>query len=489
MPSRDYRFPPSIREVFLRALPADTSLHGNVPELRYTYLPTAHIKALRPDNMLVVGIRGSGKSFWYSVLQQPSYRNAIGTRVGIDADTLVSSGFGEKSAPDEYPGKDSLRRLLDRVDARKLWLTVVVHQIAKQGSAGKIPVLKPWDEKVDWVQKHPEEVERYLFAADNALEQKQKYHLILFDALDRSADDWQTMNALIRGLLQVALDFRSFKRLRLKLFVRPDHIEDPTVASFPDSSKILSQKMELYWQATDLYGMLWQYLANEPDHGRVFRDGCQELLSIEWEQTAGAWVVPDRLRQYDRMVFHAITGPWMGRDARRGFPYTWLVNHLGDTRKEVSPRSFLAALRHAANDPDRKDFQYALHYESIKRGVQEASRIRVEEMQEDYPWVNTIMRPLKGRINVPCNFDDIVKIWRQAGTLRELQQSVQKSNVRLPPSHIQAGETGVLEDLVHLGLAERLSHNRINLPDVYRVGYGLGRHGGVKPVARHRDER
>ena len=80
-----------------------------------------------------------------------------------------------------------------------------------------------------------------------------------------------------------------------------------------------------------------------------------------------------RDKEIQRDIFHAITGPWMGRDKRRGFPYTWLPNHLGDTRGQVSPRSFLAAIRRASEDPPRDSYEYTLYYESIKRGVQEAS--------------------------------------------------------------------------------------------------------------------
>jgi hypothetical protein len=173
----------------------------------------------------------------------------------------------------------------------------------------------------------------------------------------------------------------------------------------------------------------------------------------------------------------------MGRDRRRGFPYTWLPNHLGDARRQVSPRSFLAALRHAASDISKTDYEYALHYESIKRGVQEASQIRVREMLEDYPWVETLMKPLSG-LSVPCSFDEIAGRWKRDGTLQELKRKIQKAGVRLPPAHIDSGDSGVRRDLEGLGVFERMSDERVNLPDVYRVGYGIGRRGGVKAVAR-----
>ena len=34
------------------------------------------------------------------------------------------------------------------------------------------------------------------------------------------------MNRLVRGLLQVVLDTRAFRRIRLKVFARPDQLEE-----------------------------------------------------------------------------------------------------------------------------------------------------------------------------------------------------------------------------------------------------------------------
>jgi hypothetical protein len=128
-------------------------------------------------------------------------------------------------------------------------------------------------------------------------------------------------------------------------------------------------------------------------------------------------------------------------------------------------------------------YEYAVHYESIKRGVQEVSKIRVREMQEDYPWVETLMKRLSG-LTVPCSFEDIAGRWRQENILEQLQQKIQSAGVKLPPAHLDAGAAGVREDLEAIGLFERMSDDRVNLPDVYRVGYRIGRRGGVRTVAR-----
>lgn len=53
---------------------------------------------------------------------------------------------------------------------------------------------------------------------------------------------------------------------------------------------------------------------------------------------------------------------------------------------------------------------------------------------------------------------------------------------KLPPQHLAEGPAGLLKDLESLNLIQRLSDGRIQMPDVYRVAFGLGRKGGVKPV-------
>lgn len=487
MTKESEKFSNELRDWVVKAVPDDTSLHGEKPELRHTYLPATHVKALRPDTMLVVGIRGAGKSFWWSALQQEELRNAIGSQTGITKETLISKGFGVTPAPDDYPGKDTISALVKKFDSRKIWQTIVLKHIGGEWLPSAFTALSTWEDRVAWVKESPEVIERCLYEANKDLDKLNRHHLVLFDALDRTADDWKTMHDLVRGLLQVVLDFRSYSRIRLKVFVRPDQIEDPMVTTFPDSSKVLNQKVDLYWPRNELYGLFWHYLANEPDCGNHFREECEKITSVIWSERGGIWSVPELLRNDEdkqRELFHAMTGPWMGRDKRRGFPYTWLPNHLGDARRQVSPRSFLAALRHIAQG-GRAEHNYPLHYESIKRGVQEASKIRVNEIQEDYPWVRKLMEPLKG-YSVPCPFDEIDKAWKRGDAIGQLAANIMFSEdvVRLPPTHIHDGPEGVMKDLINLGLFELISDGRINLPDVYRVGYGIGRRGGVKPVAK-----
>ncbi len=52
---------------------------------------------------------------------------------------------------------------------------------------------------------------------------------------------------------------------------------------------------------------------------------------------------------------------------------------------------------------------------------------------------------------------------------------------QLPP-RFGDGLPGLLRDLEQLGVLQQRSDNRINVPDLYRVKFGMGRRGGVPPA-------
>lgn len=474
----------------LKALPETVSLYGGgKPAPQYVYFPPSHAKALRPDVLVVWGMRGAGKTFWWAALQDPFIRKLI-ARVDrfaqIEESTEISIGFGEKPQIARYPDKDTLSQLLNAGrEPRRIWRAVVAYNLL----VGKLPPIQDWAGRIDWVENHPEEIARWLEEKDQSLQERNVWAIILFDALDRAADRWKEMYALIRGLLQMALELRPTRRIRVKCFLRPDQMEASQVATFPDASKVLASAIPLTWPRIDLYGLLWQYLANTQGGGEAFREVAERELRIRWEQIPHngrvIWQWPRPFRQDEekhRKLFRLIAGEWMGRDRKWGFPYSWLPGHLADAHGQTSPRSFLAALRKAAEDTRERypEHPYALHYESIKRGVQQASQIRVRELAEDYPWIDTLMRPLDGLL-VPCEFEAIKNRWEQEGVLEKLQQQP-PTEAKLLPVHLNEGFAGLRKDPEELGVFSQMEDGRVNVPDVFRVGYWLGRKGGVKPL-------
>ena len=465
----------------------DEASHGSLRDPAELYLPPSHRKALDPNVILVMGMRGSGKTYWWTALQEEKVRGLLGhrdRRLGPLAAAEMWVGFGVTEAQGRHPDRTELRRMvLDDTAPELIWRTVHARYLAD--SDHPLKTLDSWLARARYVAENPEDIAWLFRERDRILDHHGVYSIVLFDGLDRTADEWGDMFPLIRGLLRHALDMRSYRRLRVKVFLRSDQADEERIADFPDASKILSSAVELTWPRRDLFGMLWQYLGNG-SQGKLVRPW---LAKGDWptDDIEGRRIfrVPATLaidEDAQRERFHAITGPWMGKDPRRGFPYTWVPNHLGDAAGTVSPRSFIAALRTAANDTaDRhRDHGYALHYQSVKRGVQEASKIRVRELSEDYPWVGRLLDSLSG-IVVPCEFGDIERIWRVEGVLDSLHEQLGRSEVKLP-RHIDRKEVGVRDDLESMGVFRRLRDDRVDIPDVFRVGYGIGRRGGVKPV-------
>lgn len=471
----------TIREAMLQALPVDTSYSGGAPPQEHLYVPPTHLKALRPECQLVVGTRGVGKSVWTAALHDQVLRQRLGSSIPQLDRAEIRIGFAERPEPSHYPDAETFVYLMQSGgDPYTVWRTVITRWVAEL--IGKRIPDGSWQESVDWAKGNPEEIANIMAFASERLGEEKRDGIILFDALDRLSNDWHTMDRIVRDLLRVALWLKPYPRISAKIFLREDQLER-TVTDFPDASKLLATKAELSWARHDLHGLLWQYLLNGPDeHGEIMRGLYIRTLGTEPKQDDGRFLPNDEVKRdtaAQRALFEALAGPWMGRDRRRGVPYIWTVGHLADGQGRTSPRSFIAAIRQAAEDTMERypDHRYALHYESIKRGVQKASEIRVNELAEDYPWVRAVLTPLKG-LTVPVGFESIQHRWKEV-----YPGGIQEANMgdRLPPQHAERGWSGLREDLLTLGVFEERKDGRIDMPDLYRVGFGLGRRGGVKP--------
>ena len=468
-------------------LPDGTGV-GESPALGDVYLPRSHLKAMDLDVPVVTGMRGAGKTFWWGALQKGGVRRLVGkslarVRTAPKEGTEVAIGFGNTPAPGDYPGINELPGLIQTYDPRIVWRTVLARRLARSGD--RLRRAAEWPDRIEYVRRNPAAIDRLLSERDDEYDREDRHFLILFDALDRSADSWEDMYRAIRGLLQAAVEMRPYRRLSVKIFLRSDQLDKDRVANFADASKALSSSMDLGWPRRELYGLLWHYLGNGK-YGEQFRSffggrwerigsGAEESFQVPRE------LVIDEDRQRD--TFHELSGTFMGTGHRRGFPYTWVPNHLGDAHAHVTPRAFLVALRNAAEATSEEfsDHEHALHFNGIKSGVRKASTARVDEIREDYPWINSVLRPLEG-MTVPCRFDEIAERWRAEGALQILSRDMEREDIKLPPRHVDDGPRGVREDLESMGIFQRLLDGRVNMPDIFRVGYGLGRKGGVRSV-------
>jgi hypothetical protein len=128
------------------------------------------------------------------------------------------------------------------------------------------------------------------------------------------------------------------------------------------------------------------------------------------------------------------------------------------------------------------DHSLPLHYTAIQDGVVAASEIRVLEITEDYPWVKPLLEAARGLV-VPCTPRELTQTW----TPDCLQEAAAASVLKLPPKRyttdpFRGGRVDALvDDLVELAVLYRTENGRLNMPDIFRVGFGIKRKGGVKP--------
>ncbi len=475
----------SLRQAIASALPFETSNFGHPPKAGEVFIPMSHTKALKLEASLVVGARGVGKSFWCSALYDDSIRKLLSSYISGIESSKVFIGYCERPDINNFPDKATIASLLyQHAKPLHIWRGIILRFIANIVNL-PVPTSK-WIETINWVKNSPEQCAQGLEKLDGLLHNKNLHYLFLFDSLDRCSDDWHITDTLVSGLLQLALDFKSFRHIHVKVFLREDQFVERAVLNFPDASKLNATRVELTWFLHDLHGLLWQYLINASgDYGQTFRNIITDVAHEKIKESSkDVWILLMLLRRSEeaqRALFTQLAGKWMGRDHRRGVPYHWAVGHLADGRGRTSPRSFLAAIRAAAEDSSERydDQPIPLHFESIKRGVQKASQIRVNELAEDYPWIRTYMSPLQG-LTVPCVFPDIKSRWDESEAFKKNPSGTSG----LPPEHLKDGPDGLRLDFESLGIFEMMRDKRVNIPDLYRVGFGLGRRGGVKPLMR-----
>jgi len=500
----------AIRVAIEASLPSDPS--ASLPD-QQLFLPWHHRKALQLDCSLVIGARGVGKSAWARALlanQDNKASVALLTEIFPYPLTVVA-GFSDQAQASHPSGGTFAELGRDHDDPYSLWLAVLLRALGSENTP-TLPI-NSWAATFDWVRGHQEEAWGMLRQADQALLQENRGLLLVFDALDRVSPDgdWLQVSAAIRALLRLILELKGFKRIHGKVFLRTDQYARGSFTDLPDIAKIRATRVELLWFLTDLHGLLWQCLCNGiPSEAREhFRSWCYEASSIlrqynlyeslassqspsRAEQIHNAdrihrWELPTPVQQNEtvqRALFEKLAGRWMGRDSRRGVPYTWIVNHLADAQGQTTPRSFLTAIRKAAEESRHRyrDAELPLFYDGLKLGVQAASVNRIEELEEDHPWLQALMSPFQNRASVPMPVAAFDRELSEA--FKSIPTGVPGLSERLPNDLRRQGVHGLIDYLCQLGLLTQMKEQRLNMPDIYRIGFKLGRKGGIKYAQR-----
>ncbi len=481
----------AIRDAIARFDPsASTTIVGaDKAKVQDVFAPIAHSKALDPATTLVLGARGAGKSFWASVLYNEDTRRLAANlypRLGLDG-LRVQIGFGGVN-------RAGVTRVMidglvppgqEKTAADAFWQAVIIGAALKVTEPGQkhtpSDMLRRFRDPEDWADAMAE-VDDHLAASDETL-------LIVFDALDAISEDWGRLSGLIDALMRSVWELRGFSAIRAKLFMRPDQLSELTLR-FVELPKLRSGAARLGWSQADLYGLMFARLAFDEEAGEGFRRFVVARgLDKPPHNQAGlrAWKLSNNENR-QQQLFEAMAGSFMGKGPRKGKTFDWPYNHLADGLGDVTPRSFLILMQNAAVRSEARDAGgLILLPQTIRDGLREASKVRIEQLNTEYPWIKRVLQPLAG-LRVPAEPQVFFDAWAANATVEAAVKIARRENA-LPPVPIRSAmksdlsdlESHLAERLIKMGVLTSRPDGRYDMPDLFRIGAALLKKGGVTP--------
>jgi hypothetical protein len=481
----------SVLRSALADMPSDHDASGvHRPQPAEVFAPIQHANALDPHTSIVVGARGTGKSFWAGVLEQESTR-VVASRayphLGLDKLVVVAgyTGFdgdeiGPKILNARVPegGEDEFAAIF--------WQAIILRAARKIARPNEEPlsIKKIWTDYGD-----PEDLAEELRNLDATLEKMGRTLVVTFDALDTVSRSWNRSTKLIDALLEVIWSMRVRRAIKAKIFIRPEQLNDENLR-FIELPKLKSSAVQLEWSQTELYGLLFWRIASLGGVSlrrslSALADSSGASLPKNFQNSPRNWkLITSSAAQESAMQL--LAGPYMGRGSKKGGTYDWPYKHLGDAKGKVTPRSFIKLFQQAATiDPPTEDA--AISPEGIRHGLREASKVRVDQLGVEYPWVKRALAPLAGLV-IPCEAEELYSRWSSTNTTRLIMKAAAEPNTGfLPPFAARSSRDQnelLASAMEKIGMIAIRNDNRIDIPDLFRVAAAMLKKGGTTPVAK-----
>jgi hypothetical protein len=441
------------------------------------FLPAGHRGVLDLRRQLVVGNRGMGKSFWTHALLSEDLRSRLAEVYKhpqlANADVVIGFNGSSKETP-TAPTVDEITSLYARgCDPDLIWRAVMIRiaSISLTGNhSGSL------DGIIASLSTDPNLYSRILSQADDKLARTGKTLLMVFDALDRLGREWESIRQLTRALLALAVGLQSFRAIRAKIFMRVDQFADQELFRFPDSSKIKNDHVDLFWRPAELYGLLLFELLRNPQAGGPLEELAKREGAIAALPKTGAQIWSSEETQ--ARIINGLAGEFMGSSKKRGRVYSWLPLHLSDAAQTCSPRSFLTAWKKAAEHYPAPAGR-AVDHLGLQEGVRQASRSRLEELYEDYPWIQPALEALRRQF-VPMEREQLFELWASEHVVDTIREKAASDESRTPVKFLAGDEpSALLSSMRDVAVMEERANGKINVPDIYRVEAAILRKGGV----------
>ena len=457
-----------------------------------------------PSKFLIVGGRGSGKTrVFKTLIGEDGFQRVIGEDTPFNMpsykNTTILEGFSVDSS--RFPTQDVLQSLQNDSNTKAFWivsitLTLLAHfstdeqiknavkeffSIDEQEILNQKNLLKSPSKWLDLYRKNPEPWANLLDEIDHILMQRDQWIILAYDQIDRISTQRDILYSYIRTLVSYWFSVSArWRRLKCKIFLRTD-LRNAESMHFPDASKLKSRQIDLSWNTLSLYRLLIRRLANQNENTTtaVARKAMLEYLSsipqLISQSTSGG-NIPTHNEKQIRLFIAELIGPYMGASPKKGDSYLWVPNHLQDANGDLAPRSFLKCYACAAQTMLKPENEKTLgslapralmNPSSIQGAVQEVSADRVDELQEDFPWISNLKNVLEGGTLLMPSAD-----FRQC-----LAEFLAKNTMENNPANT-IDELMAL--LLSLGIIIISTDDRINMPEIYLHGFGLKRKGGLR---------
>lgn len=464
-------------EDFERLNPDADATSGNISRL---FLPLPEYRRVLDDRVvLVLGDRGVGKSALFHFLQSDARSNL--EHSGERRAWIV--GFSESGL--DHPAPLALEQLVidkgtSEDSARSFWLGHLVGRIAASfGEA--FPLIPPgfaaWrgapTNPSAWIEqfKNPTDVLLWLDSVERQLATQGRVIVVTYDHLDRiGVRNREARRRLLPPLLALWLSFSNrYNCIKAKIFLRQDLFRE-SVPQTSDVSKLQARAETIRWTTSALYRLLIRHMA---ESGEGLRDWLQQGMNgipLENAPSLG-WMPPADLPEtgpISQVAFmEHLIGKAMGdtTDPRAGYPHRWVPARLADANGAIAPRSmitlFWSASRHALTVGPQAGYLRLLTPDEMKSGLRDTSERRVSELAEEHPVVERLR--LMATTTLPQSTIDTTEL-------------LSKSSPDDPDGFGSAGER-VVDELFRLGVFSRVGKDRIDVPDIYRLHFGIRRKG------------
>jgi hypothetical protein len=454
---------------------------------RNLYPVTQHLRAFDPDVVLVVGDRGTGKSALFRAVFKSNLLSQLGPFVPElrlpNNDTGHIKWLPGYPLGSQFPDPRGLRNVINSPGkAVETWFAYLVRVLqdelhdASLKELFQIPGGDP-DSVLETFNKLANKPLLSLDSLDQKLEKENSWIFIGYDELDTLGGyDWEAMTKTVRGLIAFWSSYtRRWQRIRAKIFLRSDLFRRHAGLGGADLAKLAANRVELTWNNKNLFAMLIKRIANKSEELHEYCKAARIPFKKEKHTTFG--YIPGLNQAEDaRPLIERLIGKYMGKNKRKGQSFNWVLDHLRDGKKCVTPRLLVRLFEQAAikeRDNPRASSPSLFRPVSIRQALDDVSTDHVAQaISSEWPWLDGIKHRIKKNKLVPWTRTELQKLLDENWDASWNNQTQDSK----PPA---PGSRELIDYLIELGIFRERSPERIDVPDIYLSGLGLKRKGGV----------